>query len=95
MIVSYDGKLRYELYGSNNAFLGYNKIEDIFNLNFIEKAFVTYPKVEQTLLETINRIAQEQNETAKRIQLLLLPTKQYFALKNRQKTREINLTEIL
>lgn len=101
LIISYDGVLRYELY-NENKFHGYKKIDEILNVSFLEKAAismmqnpVTAQTVEKTLLQTITKTANENNVIDKNIQLLLLPTKKYYALKNRIKIKDINLTEIL
>jgi hypothetical protein len=102
LIISYDGKLRYELYGVNNLFCGYKKLDDILNVSMFESMAIKMMKnpisaqtVEKTLFETIQKIAKEQNAEEKQIQLLLLPNKQYGALLARKKIRDINLTEIL
>lgn len=102
LIISYDGILRYELYGNNNAFHGYKRIDEILNISFLEKAAVSMMKnpvtsqtVEKTLLETITKAANENDVIDKNIQLLLLPTQKYYTLKNRIKIKQINLTEIL
>ena len=54
---------------------------------------ITVQKVEDTLLKTINKFSE--NGNLKSIQLLLLPTLKYSALKHRQRIKDINLTEIL
>lgn len=95
LIISYDGKLRYELYGTNNAFHGYRKLDEILDLNLIEKLAVSNQTIENTLLNAITKIAMENDARDKQIQLMLLPTQKYSALKTRMKIKDINLKEIL
>lgn len=102
LLISFDGKLRYELYGINNAFHGYKKIEEIVKVSVAEKMLmktfgkeITHEDIEKTLLQSITKIAQENNCVDQQIQLLLLPTNKYYAMHKRIKLREINLNEIL
>lgn len=95
LIISFDEKLKYEVYGENNSFHGWHKIQEIFNLNLIEQAFVSYKSVEETIFKTVAKFSVENEATQKQIQLLLMPTQQYFVLKNRQRIKEIKLKEII
>lgn len=94
IITNQNNKLYYILYCGNKT-VAYQKLDEILNLNILEKAFASTSKVETTLNNAINKIVPEQNCDRNNIQLLLKSNKSYSVLKNFIKIKDINLTEIL
>lgn len=86
--------LNYTLYNGGKI-VDKQNLDDILNLNMLEKMYASNSKVEATLNDAIDKINAAQNDERCNIQLLLKSNKTYFALKNWTILKEINLTEIL
>lgn len=91
LIIFKEKTIRYSLYNKENKFLKTCTIQEIINLDFVEKFVVSNDDVEKILIESINKISTEIEKT----QLLLLPNNTYFVLKNWAVFKKINLNEIL